>query len=187
LPGVLKTSNDPRAVDGLFRALGDEHFEVRFRCAQALFALSRRGVRVALSAEQVVAAAERELESSDRLLDSHTLSDGMSEEGLIDETLRNRVHHGLEHIFTLLSLSLDPAVLLLCLRAVFSDDAQLRGTALEYLENVLPTGFRRRLWPYLGARALSRAPRPQKQVLDELLKSGSIEFDRAALRRGPPS
>jgi hypothetical protein len=187
LPAILKSSDDARAVDGLFRGLRDPHFEVRFRCGQALFALRRRGVAIELGAERVFAAAEHELESSERLVDSHTLSDGLAEGGLIDEDLRERVHHGLEHIFTLLGLSLDPAVLLLCLRAVFSDDQALRGTALEYLENVLPAGFRRRLWPYLGARALSRAPRPRQQVLDELLKSGSLEIDRSALDRAPRS
>ncbi len=47
-------------------------------------------------------------------------------------------HRGLEHAFTLLGLALDRGPLKACLAALASPDLRLRGTALEYLENVLP-------------------------------------------------
>ena len=61
-----------------------------------------------------------------------------------------RVNYAMEHVFTLLSLVLDRDALVLSRRAVFSSDRNLRGTALEYLENVLPEAVRVALWPHLG-------------------------------------
>lgn len=64
----------------------------------------------------------------------------------------------------------------------------LRGTALEYLESVLPPPLREVLWPYLEPeRPTHRVPRPprdREQVLNDLLRSNrSIEIDIEALRR----
>ncbi len=72
-------------------------------------------------------------------------------------------------------------------------DRALRGTALEYLENVLPDGLRAALWPHLGERApRARAPRPRDDVMNELLSSSAaVPLSRAELRArlplGPPS
>jgi hypothetical protein len=39
----------------------------------------------------------------------------------------------------------------------------MRGTALEYLENVLPAAVSAALWPWLGSR-----PAPTGRTLDEM-------------------
>jgi hypothetical protein len=57
----------------------------------------------------------------------------------------------------LLGLVLDAEALGLALRALASDDEKLRGTALEYLEHVIPDPVRAGIWPYLRA---GRRPRP---------------------------
>src|SRR5262249_12967252 len=96
---------------------------------------------------------------------------------------------GLEHVFTLLSLVLDRESLQLSSRAVRGEDPGLRGTALEYLENVLPEGVREALFPHLGVRArVPRAARPREQVEDELRGSVvGMRTDRAAPRpKRPP-
>ena len=61
-----------------------------------------------------------------------------------------RMEYSVEHVFTLLSLSLDRDALLLSRQALASSDRNLRGTALEYLENVLPETVKSKLWPHLG-------------------------------------
>jgi hypothetical protein len=48
----------------------------------------------------------------------------------------------LDHVLTLLGSVLDKEAMQLCQHALISNDAHLRGTALEYLENVLPKSIR---------------------------------------------
>jgi hypothetical protein len=51
-------------------------------------------------------------------------------------------------VFDLLALALDPAAVRSAYRALAARDAR-RGTALEYLETVLPASIRDALWPKL--------------------------------------
>ncbi|MGD9603490.1 MAG: hypothetical protein AB7V59_16895, partial [Gammaproteobacteria bacterium] len=71
-------------------------------------------------------------------------------------------NYSMEHVFTLLGLVLDREALSLALHAVASADRNLSGTALEYLEHVLPEDVRRALWPrlQLSARPSSRRGPP---------------------------
>jgi hypothetical protein len=55
----------------------------------------------------------------------------------------------LEHIFRLLSLSLPRESLQTSFQALHTNDTHLRGTALEYLESVLPAGIRESLLEFL--------------------------------------
>ena len=55
-------------------------------------------------------------------------------------------------VFSLLSLVLPREPLQIAYRGLQSSDRQLRGTALEYLEGVLPSGIRAGLWPLLVRR-----------------------------------
>ncbi len=78
---------------------------------------------------------------------------------------------------------------MLALRALEGDDPRLRGTSLEYLENVLPDDIRRRLWPFLDdRRPKTNVPtRNRKDVLEELLASGAdmnVESVRRSLKVG---
>ena len=66
-----------------------------------------------------------------------------------------------------------------------TDDADLRGTALEYLEGVLPRDIRDRLWPFLETTTARPGPvRSREQVLAELMQSNeSIMLNLQELRR----
>jgi hypothetical protein len=61
----------------------------------------------------------------------------------------------------------------------------LRGTALEYLESVLPPDVRDSLWPQLeGPTKKKVSTRTREEVMAELLRSQpSIEVNLAALRK----
>ena len=73
----------------------------------------------------------------------------------------------------LLGLVLDREALHLSLRAFYSGDAALRGTAMEYLENVVPDEMREGLFSCLGdRRSVARhAPRPHLVVVEELQRT----------------
>ena len=63
--------------------------------------------------------------------------------------MKGRTSQGLPHVFTLLSLVLPAEPLQVAFRGLHADDDNLRGTALEYLDGVLPPTIRARLWPSL--------------------------------------
>jgi hypothetical protein len=70
---------------------------------------------------------------------------------------------------------------------VRSQDPALRGTALEYLENVLPEAVRTALWPQLGVRARpARAARPARQLVEELMRSSADGASGEPLKGKPP-
>jgi hypothetical protein len=94
-------------------------------------------------------------------------------------------HRPLELVFRILSLALDAEPLKLAHHASQSDDPQLRGTALEYLETVLPANVLQELRPVFGARpAASARTRTAKELESELLaSSAALSIDVASLRR----
>ena len=90
----------------------------------------------------------------------------------MDLFVRDRASQSLSHLFTLLSLVLPREPLQIAFRSLATDDQNLRGTALEYLEGVLPARIRDRIWPFLeDSRPASRRSRPREQILADLLRS----------------
>ena len=69
-------------------------------------------------------------------------------------------------------------------RGLQTTDKSLRGTALEYLESVLPSEVCKPLWPFLESdREPRSASRPKDDVLQELLRSNqSILLNLEQLR-----
>ena len=87
-------------------------------------------------------------------------------------------------MFTLLSLVLPKEPLQIALRSLQTDDEQLQGTALEYLESVLPPQIRFRLWPFLERKPLTSQTRPRNEIIADLLRSHvSIMLNLDELRR----
>ena len=77
----------------------------------------------------------------------------------------------LDHTFTLLGLVLEREPLRTALRALQTEDQRLRGTALEYLVNVVPEDVRLHLWPRIGSGVVETPARPRAEVEAELLQS----------------
>lgn len=167
LPRVLKVCYTKRAVHGLFLGLEDARVDVRAQCALALASITSRRPELSVPRSEVFAAVRRELTTAGNDLD-------------------------LDHVFTLLSLTLEREPLQIALQAMRGSDRALRGTALEYLENVVPEGLRVGLWPHLGERApRARTSRSREVVMNELLSSSAaVPLSRAELRArlplGPP-
>jgi hypothetical protein len=149
IPRVLASVPTQRAADGLLAGLESERLDLRYRCAQALVRLSQRAA-VSIPAGRVFAVARREIA-------------GMGAGG----------GSRLEHVFAILSLALEREPIEIALRALRGRDPTLRGTALEYLDHVLPPAIREALWPRLGPTAAPPARRPVDDVRDELLRSSS--------------
>jgi hypothetical protein len=68
-------------------------------------------------------------------------------------------------------LVLDRDAIILSLRALSSQDENLRGTALEYLHNVLPESVREPLWPRLTGRSEQIRVRSASSSAEELLQT----------------
>jgi ATP:ADP antiporter, AAA family len=121
LPRVIKSCEDERAVHGLMRALRAAESGVRRRAALALGELT---------------AKKPELRP---------------ERGVVFEVVREELRHAsgqeldLRHIFAILALAAPGEGLTFARQALASDDLRQRGTALEYLQNVLPEPLRSEL------------------------------------------
>ena len=153
IPSVLEVTHNPRAVDGLFGGLHDEEFNVRYSCARALARMNERDAHMVIVAADVFDAVEREVSVDRAVWKSRDLETDISvsaDTALAAFVGDPRIDYSMEHVFTLLSLVLDRDALMLSRRAVLSSDRNLRGTALEYLENVLPENVRQGLWPHFG-------------------------------------
>lgn len=144
---VLKGGPGPRAVDGLLAGLGDGGLDVRVECARSLLAIRIRHAELFVDPAAVFGAAERELKRAGDIASPEVLS----------------------QVFMLLSIVLDREPLRIAWWALRAGDAGLRGTALEYLDNVLPDALRALLWPRLGEGApRRRTARPSHVLADEL-------------------
>lgn len=163
IPSVLEVTHNPRAVSALVLGLMDDEFNVRYSCARALARMNERDRSLKIGTSVVYAAVEREVsvdrvEWESRQLETEiTMPTGMVSGALSADP---RIDYSMEHVFTLLSLILDPDALMLSRHAVSSSDRNLRGTALEYLENVLPESVRQGLWPHFG----EPAPQPRRKT-----------------------
>jgi len=184
LPRVLEVCDAPEAFDGLARGLDDSLFEVRYRCALALSRIATRHPERRLPVETVHAAVKSELGIGRKVWEQRRLLDDDTDEDapLLDKARRDRVHRSVEHVFTVLSLAYDPEPLRLSLVALATEDGKLRGTALEYLENVLPEDIKEALFPMLDVRVEIRKRRSREEIVDDLVRSMQ-SLDAKALER----
>jgi hypothetical protein len=154
IPAVLRSCASPVARDGLVAGLRLCGFELRLRCGRALLALTERHPELVVPGEAALRAVDLAL-------------------GEGGEPGRLR-----EHLLNLLILGLEREPASIAARALDTDDAHLRGTALEYFETVLPPGLFAVLEPRLTAARVVAArpaakPRSALEMRDELAKVGA--------------
>jgi hypothetical protein len=189
LPLVLAETTSQRAADGLLAGLEDRRFEVRYRCGRVLGRMHARDGTLRVDRAHVLVLIDREVAVDRGVWESRRLLDATEDEDkspILDEALRDRADRSLEHVFTMLSLILPAEPLRVAFRGIFTDDALLRGTALEYLESTLPVDLRHKLWPFLETpiRRGRSEPRPSDSALEGLLSAEDTIADRLkALKR----
>jgi hypothetical protein len=188
LARVFSVCVSQRAADGLIAALDDLRFEVRFQCGRSLLAILERNPNIRIDAGRVLEAVDREVSVSIPVWKSRQLLDQVVDDtqprSAVDDFVNVRGNQSLAHVFTLLSLVLPREPLRVAFRGLQTNDPRLRGTALEYLEHVLPPPLRERLWPFLDAPSRHGVVRPRDEVVSELLRSNpSIMLNLEELRR----
>lgn len=147
LATVIGAAGSQRAADGLVDALHDPAPDVRARCGRVLESLRASAPALVLARDALLAAASRELVLPD--------PDG----------------RGLRQVFALLGLVGDGEAMRIAYHAVHSTAPGARGTALEYLENVVAEPVRSALLRRLGANPPGTQARPRADARDELLKT----------------
>jgi hypothetical protein len=146
---VFSVGVSQRAADGLMLALDDPRFDVRLQSARSLAAILERNPLVQVDRDRVYEVVLREV------------------------AVGRPVSEGLAHVFTLLGLVLSREPLQIAFRSLQADDPHLRGTALEYLEGVLPSQIRQRLWPFLVNRPSRGSAAARSEVIAKLVRSGA--------------
>jgi hypothetical protein len=181
---VFSVCVSQRAVDGLMLALDDLRFAVRREAGRSLLAISERNPRVTFDRDRMLATVLKEVTVGRPVWEGRRLLDDGSSDSPLDAFVRDRAGESLAHVFTLLSLVLPREPIQLAFRGLQTDDAHLRGTALEYLDSVLPTPIRQRLWPFLEPRAGRQPSRNREEAIAALLRSNrSIELNLEELRK----
>ena len=149
LPLALKSCPTALARDGLRTALEGSGFEVRLRCGRALLALADEHPALAEPFPRALALVDAEL-------------NGSGDPALVRE-----------HVFNLLALALDREPVRIAARAFAGDDSFVRGTALEYLETVLPARVFFALKPLLAVTGPSASGvRSEAEVRADLMRAG---------------
>lgn len=188
LARVFSVCVSQRAIDGLMLGLEDLRFEVRFQCGRSLASILEKNPRVRIDRERVFDVVRKEVAVGRPVWQSHRLLDNVDDaeqRSFVDEFLKDRAGQSLAHVFTLLALVLPTAPLQIAYRGLHTDDPKLRGTALEYLEGVLPQDISQRLWPFLGRdQPAPHDVRARDEILADLLRSNeSIMLNLEELRR----
>jgi AAA family ATP:ADP antiporter len=175
IPKILRCCPTQRAAEGLLLGIADPRFEVRYECGRALLALTNDNPELVISPQKALEAIQREVADGKRILenlnaqfddDDSTSDDAHS--SLVDGLVRDRVDRSLEHVFTILCLHLEREPLRLAFRALHHEDPKYRGTALEYLDTVLPVEIRELVWPLLGEAVPLPSARPAHELLADL-------------------
>ncbi len=146
---VLATFQSPRAAAALASALDDAEFDVRCQVVRGLEEMAESGVVTPLARATAVAAAARELGANDNTANAERV----------------------EHALRLLGLVFDREAFRLSRAALSSTDPKLHGTALEYLDNVLPSAIKSALFAVLPSQPSHTSPRVEQELLEELRRT----------------
>ena len=185
---VLAAARNQEAFNALFDAMADRRFEVRYRSARALSYLAGEIPELQVDRERVFEVMLREMAVERGLWETRQLIDQPDDETspIEAEVLRGRTSRSLEHLFTLLTLALPRETVRLAFHGLHTDDRYLSGTAIEYLETVLPEAVWAKLRPFLEedeGRA-TRPARTSQEAMRELLASqNSIVIALEEVRR----
>ncbi len=187
VPRALRSGDPGRAREALMRGLDDPRFEVRYQCARALHRVVPETPEPGAEATaNIYMIVTRELEVGAPVWAGHRLLDAPAadEAPLIDERLVPQADRGLEHVFNLLALAHPRKPMRVAFHGLMTDDAALRGTALEYLDSALPEPLRAGLRRVAadGDRRAAVTPRSLGETSKKLVEAmPTIELHLKAL------
>jgi hypothetical protein len=153
IPLILVVTSSQRAVDNLVNGLVDHEFLIRFRCALAIGQMIAKRPDISISHDRIWQVLQQELQVSREVwLERRLLEAGVAADDP-EEPLERPGDASLEYVFALLGLVLPPQPVSTSFRALQSGDSHLRGTALEYLQTVLPAAAWKSLHRLIGEGA----------------------------------
>ena len=183
IPRVLSACPTQAAADALILGTQDERFEVRYECGRALLRITASEAAIVVPLQTAIAIVGREVANSKDVWGSQRVpeidDEGDEPPALIDRLLRDRLDRSFEHIFSILALVLDRESIRIAFKALHQEDTRLRGTALEYLETVLPDEIRDAVWPFLGEARPMRPARPANEILADLVDARELSKEGA--------
>lgn len=181
VPRALEGAPGRRAMDALLRGLEDDDFEVRLECARAAALIVDAHAELRAAPNEVLAVVERELAASDREWEQRgrRRRDALEASALLETTDLPRIDRSMEMVFSVLAISWGVELMSSTLRALYSEDTALRGTALEYLQTSLPERLRGALVARIpGGDTARRSQRRADELADALMQS-SVSLPRA--------
>jgi ATP:ADP antiporter, AAA family len=172
IPIILASSDSQRALDDLLLALTGREFVVRFRCATAMSQIRARRPELYVSQERIWQVLGEELHVS---LDEWEQRQAVDRSSRVSQALGEQSDRpgdaSLEYLFVLLGLVLPQDSVSVSYRALQTQDRHLRGTALEYLQSVMPAPVFKSLEGLIGDRAIvARAARAGRATSAEPLQ-----------------
>lgn len=174
IPRILTLCPSQRVVEGLTDVLQEPRFEIRFQASRALEYLHRSDPALRFDEQILLEVIERELSVSRPIWQGRRLLDERQDSGeyaYLDDVLRDRANQSLEHVFSLLAITIPREPLKAAFRALHSEDRMLRGLALEYLETTLPGRIFEHLTKMLEADGVAGQARDPRAVLQDLMAS----------------
>lgn len=171
VPRALDRCPTSRCAQALVEGLFDPEQDVRSQCALALLRIIEQNPKVPLSRERIVDAIQYDLSRQNkRLPASKDVFDG--HRSIDEEFAHARADPRIDHAMTLLAVVLEREPVHLAYHALYGDDPALRGTAIEYLDNVLPEGIKPALLGLVEGSAPAMARRRDlTSLVEELLRA----------------
>ncbi len=195
IPGVLAGMEGMAVENALFGALSARRFEIRYRTVVALARLKKKGFSMPQDRWKplVWSAIRREVNYNRPVWEMRVLLDSLESsetDGLVEKRVENRCGLSLEHTFRMLTLVLESKPVAAALHGIILNHEELKGFALEYLENTLPADIRKKLWFLIGdigQYRRAKQSRPIQQVVSDLMQSRATlfqgELDRKELKK----
>lgn len=152
---VIATAESAWAAAALGAALGDPDFDVRRQAVRGLEEIASHGVTLPLDRVAALGTVARELGTDAGLGDAERI----------------------EHALRLLGLVFDGEAFRLARSALAGQDPKLRGTALEYLDNVLPASIKAPLFALVPVERSQKSERINQELIDELRRSGALRTE----------
>ncbi|MBL9026628.1 MAG: hypothetical protein JNL21_30800 [Myxococcales bacterium] len=177
VPPLLAIAASARAKEALLRGLEADSLEVRLSAGRALAKLARAVPELAPSKADICALIAKSLKLAPEAgRTSHSIRPSIppSETTLpLPAPISARLDPVILHALTLLTVYADPEALAIAGRALAGTDAALRGTALEYLENVVDEPARELLLARIGSTriAIPAPRRSERELVEALYKS----------------